>query len=51
MREIWTSVLASLKKREAHPREKLVEGLNKLSADENFDLAEFLFGESESQPG
>lgn len=50
MREIWTSVLASLKKREANPREKLVEGLNKLSADENFDLAEFLFGESESQP-
>ena len=50
MREIWTSVLASLKKREANPREKLVEGLNKLSADENFDLAEFLFGESTSQP-
>jgi transposase len=49
-REIWTSVLASLKKREANPREKLAEGLNKLSADENFDLAEFLFGESTSQP-
>lgn len=37
-REIWTSVLASLKKREANPKEKLIEGLNKLSADENFDL-------------
>lgn len=49
-REIWTSVLASLKKREANPKEKLIEGLNKLSADENFDLAEFLFGDSESQP-
>jgi transposase len=48
-REIWTSVLASLKKREANPKEKLIEGLNKLSADEDFDLAEFLFGESESQ--
>ncbi len=49
-REIWTSVLASLKKREANPKEKLIEGLNKLSADENFDLAEFLFGDSDSQP-
>lgn len=48
-REIWTSVLASLKKREANPKEKLIEGLNKLSADENFDLAEFLFGEPKSQ--
>ena len=47
-REIWTSVLASLKKREANPREKLVEALNKLSADENFDIAEFLFGNSKS---
>ena len=45
-REIWTSVLASLKKREANPRAKLVEGLNKLSEDENFDIAEFLFGEA-----
>lgn len=43
-REIWTSALASLKKREANPKEKLIEGLNKWSADENFDLAEFLFG-------
>ena len=48
-REIWTSVLASLKKREANPKEKLIEGLNKLSADENFDLAEFLFGSPESK--
>ena len=45
-REIWTSVLASLKKREANPRAKLVEGLNKLSEDENFDIAEFLFGDA-----
>jgi transposase len=42
-REIWTSVLASLAKREANPRAKLVEGLNKLAEDENFDIAEFLF--------
>jgi transposase len=47
-REIWTSVLESLKKREANPREKLVEGLNKLAADENFDIAEFLFGDAKS---
>lgn len=49
-REIWTSVLASLKKREANPRAKVVEALNKLSADENFDIAEFLFGNSKSKP-
>jgi transposase len=47
-REIWTSVLASLAKREANPRAKLVEGLNKLAEDENFDIAEFLFGETKS---
>jgi transposase len=47
-REIWTSVLASLKKREANPRKKLVEALNKLSEDENFDIAEFLFGQTKS---
>jgi transposase len=47
-REIWTSVLASLKKREANPREKLLEGLNKLSEDENFDIGEFLFGTTKS---
>jgi hypothetical protein len=45
--EIWTSV-ASLKKREANPREKLLEGLNKLSEAENFDIGEFLFGTSKS---
>lgn len=49
-REIWTSVLESLKKREANPRGKLVEALNKLSADENFDIAEYLFGNSKSKP-
>lgn len=49
-REIWTSVLESLKKREANPRAKLVEALNKLSADENFDIAEYLFGNSKSKP-
>lgn len=49
-REIWTSVLASLKKREENPKAKLVEALNKLSADENFDIAEFLFGEVKSKP-
>ncbi|MBA4185367.1 MAG: IS66 family transposase [Acidobacteria bacterium] len=49
-REIWTSVLASLKKREENPRAKLLEALNKLSEDENFDIAEFLFGTSKSKP-
>ena len=48
-REIWTSVLASLKKREANPKAKLVEVLNKLSEDENFDIAEFLFGDVKSK--
>lgn len=48
-REIWTSVLASLKKREANPKAKLVEALNKLSEDENFDIAEFLFGDVKSK--
>lgn len=47
-REIWTSVLTSLAKRENNPREKLVEGLNKLSENEDFDIAEFLFGSSNS---
>lgn len=43
-REIWTSVLESLKKREADPREKLVSALNKLNDDNELNLAQELFG-------
>lgn len=43
-REIWTSVLQSLKKREENPRDKLVATLNKLSQQENLDIGEDLFG-------
>lgn len=47
-REIWTSVLQSLKKREQNPRDKLVDTLNKLSREENLDVAEELFGDTKS---
>lgn len=47
-REIWTSVLQSLKKREQHPRDKLVDTLNKLSREKNLDVAEELFGDTKS---
>lgn len=43
-REIWTSILQTLKKREENPRDKLVEALNNLSQNENLDIAEELFG-------
>jgi transposase len=43
-REIWTSVLQTLKKREENPEVKLLEGLRKLVADKEFDIAEELFG-------
>ncbi|HSK74412.1 MAG TPA: transposase [Pyrinomonadaceae bacterium] len=43
-REIWTSILQTLKKREENPRDKLVEALNNLSRNENLDIAEELFG-------
>lgn len=43
-RETWTSVLQTLKKREANPRDKLVRALNKLSQNENLDIAKELFG-------
>lgn len=43
-REIWTSLLQSLKKRENHPRDKLIEVLNKLSENENLDITTHLFG-------
>lgn len=43
-RETWTSILQSLKKRTENPRDKLVEALNKLSHNENLDIAEELFG-------
>jgi transposase len=47
-REIWTSVLQSLKKREAQPRDKLVSALNELSVNENYDLVAVLFGSGQS---
>ncbi len=43
-REIWTSVLQSLKKRTENPRDKLVEALNNLSQNNSLDIAEELFG-------
>lgn len=43
-REIWTSILQTLKKRENNPRDKLVEVLNKLNRSKNLDIAEELFG-------
>jgi transposase len=43
-REIWTSVLQSLKKREGEPQAKLVEGLNGLVENPELDIAEELFG-------
>jgi transposase len=43
-REIWTSVLQSLKKREGEPRRKLVEVLNRLVANQELDIAKELFG-------
>ena len=43
-REIWTSVLQSLKKREENPRAKLLEALSKLVENKELDIAEELFG-------
>lgn len=43
-REIWTSVLQSLKKREENPRGKLLEALSKLVENKELDIAEELFG-------
>lgn len=43
-REIWTSILQTLKKREENPRDKLVKALNKLSRNKDLDIAEELFG-------
>jgi transposase len=43
-REIWTSILQTLKKREENPRDKLVEALNNLSQNEKLDIAQELFG-------
>lgn len=43
-REIWTSILQSLKKREENPRDKLVTALNQLSQNENLDITTELFG-------
>lgn len=46
-REIWTSILQSLKKREDNPRDKLVTALNKLSGNANLEMANELFGSPE----
>lgn len=43
-RETWTSILQTLQKRAANPRDKLVETLNKLSHTKDLDIAEELFG-------
>lgn len=43
-REIWTSVLQSLKKREGEPQAKLVEVLNGLVENPELDIAKELFG-------
>ena len=42
-REIWTSTLQTLKKRERNPRDKLIETLNKLSQTKELDIARELF--------
>ncbi len=44
MREIWTSILQTLKKREENPRDKLVKALNNLSRNKDLDITEELFG-------
>jgi len=43
-REIWTSILQSLKKREENPRDKLITALNRLSQNKDLDIAGELFG-------
>lgn len=43
-RETWTSILQTLKKREANPRDKLVQTLNKISQIKDVDIAAELFG-------
>ena len=43
-REIWTSILQTLKKREENPRDKLITALNQLSQNENLDITTELFG-------
>jgi hypothetical protein len=50
-REIWTSVLQSLKKRVPNPRDKLVKALNQLSRKEDLEIAEELFGSPTTQFG
>ncbi len=43
-RETWTSILQTLKKREANPRDKLVNAFNKLSQTKDLDITAELFG-------
>lgn len=47
-RETWTSILQTLKKREANPRDKLVNALNKLSHTGDLDITAELFGSPKS---
>lgn len=46
-RETWTSILQTLKKREANPRDKLVNALNKSSQTKDLDITAELFGSSQ----
>jgi len=43
-RETWTSILQTLKKREANPRDKLVQALNGSTQIKDLDITEELFG-------
>ncbi len=43
-REIWTSILQTLKKRERDPRDKLIKVLNKLSHNKELDITNELVG-------
>ena len=49
VRIVWTSILQILKKREANPRDKLVEALKNLSHNKNLDIAEALVGSPTTQ--
>lgn len=43
-REVWTSILQSLKKREANPHDKLLKALNQLAQNKELDIGAELFG-------
>lgn len=48
-REIWTSILQTLKKREENPRDKLITTLNKISQNKDLDITNELFGVPQTQ--